>query len=319
MDSRREKFRRVLAAPTVDLDALRELAWNGIPADIRPAVWRLLLGYAPPNQDRQEEGLRRKREQYAGWVTQYFEENAEENILKQIGLDVPRTSPGVPFFHRPELQRSLTRILYIRAIRNPASGYVQGINDLVTPFLRVFLSEVCDGDMESWDVDSLPSEALGQVEADCYWCLAKMLDTIQDHYTFAQPGIQLSVYKLSELVRRIDEKIYNHLLDNNLEFLQFSFRWFNCLLLREFPFLLVDRLWDTYISEGNNFADFLVYACAAFLLTWSSKLLNMEFQDMIMFLQSPPTEHWTYDQVDTVMSKAFLWRAVFSRAQSHLK
>ena len=29
-----------------------------------------------------------------------------------------------------------------------------------------------------------------QVEADCYWCLAKMLDSIQDHYTFAQPGIQ---------------------------------------------------------------------------------------------------------------------------------
>eukprot|EP00854_Cymbomonas_tetramitiformis_P006037 gene6037-7255_t len=233
MDSRREKFRRVLAAPTVDLDVC-DGDMDSWDVDSLPSE---ALG-------------------------QYFEENAEEHILKQIGLDVPRTSPGVPFFHRPELQRSLTRILYIRAIRNPASGYVQGINDLVTPFLRVFLSE---------------------------------------------------------LVRRIDEKIYNHLLDNNVEFLQFSFRWFNCLLLREFPFLLVDRLWDTYISEGDNFADFLVYACAAFLLTWSTKLLNMEFQDMIMFLQSPPTEHWTYDQVDTVMSKAFLWRAVFSHAQSHLK
>ena len=31
------------------------------------------------------------------------------------------------------------RILYIWAIRHPASGYVQGINDLVTPFLMVFL------------------------------------------------------------------------------------------------------------------------------------------------------------------------------------
>jgi len=33
------------------------------------------------------------------------------------------------------------RILYIWAIRHPASGYVQGINDLVTPFFVVFLSE----------------------------------------------------------------------------------------------------------------------------------------------------------------------------------
>jgi hypothetical protein len=37
-------------------------------------------------------------------------------------------------------QRSLERILYVWATRHPASGYVQGINDLVTPFFQVFLS-----------------------------------------------------------------------------------------------------------------------------------------------------------------------------------
>lgn len=36
--------------------------------------------------------------------------------------------------------QSLERILYVWAIRHPASGYVQGINDLVTPFYQVFLS-----------------------------------------------------------------------------------------------------------------------------------------------------------------------------------
>lgn len=34
----------------------------------------------------------------------------------------------------------MERILYIWAIRHPASGYVQGINDLVTPLYVVFLS-----------------------------------------------------------------------------------------------------------------------------------------------------------------------------------
>ena len=33
------------------------------------------------------------------------------------------------------------RILFIWAIRHPASGYVQGINDLVTPFFVVFVYE----------------------------------------------------------------------------------------------------------------------------------------------------------------------------------
>ena len=36
------------------------------------------------------------------------------------------------------------RILFIWAIRHPASGYVQGMNDLVTPFFVVFLSEFID-------------------------------------------------------------------------------------------------------------------------------------------------------------------------------
>jgi hypothetical protein len=40
----------------------------------------------------------------------------------------------------PETKQSLERILYVWAIRHPASGYVQGINDLATPFFQVFLS-----------------------------------------------------------------------------------------------------------------------------------------------------------------------------------
>ena len=36
----------------VDLDALRELAWSGIPSELRPCVWQLLLGYLPPNVSR---------------------------------------------------------------------------------------------------------------------------------------------------------------------------------------------------------------------------------------------------------------------------
>ena len=38
-------------------------------------------------------------------------------------------------------------------------------------------------------------------EADAYWCLCKLLDGIQDHYTHAQPGIQRTVFRVKELVR----------------------------------------------------------------------------------------------------------------------
>ena len=53
----------------------------------------------------------------------------------------------------PTAQEIFERILYIWAIRHPASGYVQGINDLVTPFFLVFLEEYCAEGQEVSDLD----------------------------------------------------------------------------------------------------------------------------------------------------------------------
>lgn len=318
------KFTKELSATTVILEKLRELAWNGVPSYLRPNIWRLLLGYAPPNSDRREGVLRRKRLDYLDCVTQYYDipdiERTDEeiNMLRQIAVDCPRTVPDVSFFQQAQVQKSLERILYIWAIRHPASGYVQGINDLATPFLVVFLSEHVEGSIDNWMMSDLPSEKISDIEADCYWCLSKLLDGMQDHYTFAQPGIQRLVFKLKELVRRIDEPVSTHMEEQGLEFLQFAFRWFNCLLIREIPFHLVSRLWDTYLAEGDALPDFLVYIAASFLLTWSDKLLKLDFQEMVMFLQHLPTHNWSHSELEMVLSRAYMWHAMFNSSPSHL-
>ncbi|KAI4334623.1 hypothetical protein L6164_019288 [Bauhinia variegata] len=269
------------------VEKLRELAWSGVPDSMRPTVWRLLLGYAPPNSDRREGVLRRKRLEYLDCVSLYYDipdterSDDEINMLRQIAVDCPRTVPDVTFFQQQQVQKSLERILYTWAIRHPASGYVQGINDLVTPFFVVFLSEYLEGGIDNWSMSDLSSDKISNIEADCYWCLSKLLDGMQDHYTFAQPGIQRLVFKLKELVRRIDEPVSRHMEDQGLEFLQFAFRWFNCLLIREIPFHLVTRLWDTYLAEGDALPDFLVYIFASFLLTWSEKLQKLDFQELL--------------------------------------
>ena len=72
-----------------------------------------------------------------------------------------------------------------------------------------------------------------KVEADCFWCLGWLLDGIQDNYTFAQPGIQRNVAQLDDLIKRIQTDLHEHLLEQGVQFLQFSFRWFNNLLMRE--------------------------------------------------------------------------------------
>ncbi|CAF5163285.1 unnamed protein product, partial [Rotaria sp. Silwood1] len=66
-------------------------------------------------------------------------------------------SPLMAIFQQVVVQELFERILFIWAIRHPASGYVQGINDLVLPFFVVFLSEFIenDVDIENFDISSL--------------------------------------------------------------------------------------------------------------------------------------------------------------------
>jgi len=234
-------------------------------------------------------------------------------------VDLPRTSPGLPLFGHTRIQRVMERILYVWSIRHPASGYVQGINDLVTPFIVVLLASELNDPLDNLDVDSVDESVLSMVEAGAYWCLTKVLSDIQDHYTNGQPGIQHMVGKLKEIVRRIDEKLYEHLEAQGLDFMQFSFRWMNCLLLREFPLPCVIRLWDTYIAEpSEGFRTFHVYVCAVFLIYWSPQLKQMDFQQLMLFMQKLPTGKWRAQEIETLLSEAYVLKSLFHSSPKHL-
>ncbi|KAL8748637.1 MAG: hypothetical protein Q9184_007168, partial [Pyrenodesmia sp. 2 TL-2023] len=299
--SRVNKFKRLLQASSIPLSELRDSAWSGIPDEVRAMSWQLLLGYLPTSSERRVATLDRKRKEYLEGVRQAFERGPtassipsartsssaharsrglDEALWHQISIDVPRTSPHLQLYSYEATQRSLERILYVWAIRHPASGYVQGINDLVTPFWQVFLSSyITDPNIESgMDPGQLPKPVLDAVEADSFWCLSKLLDGIQDNYIFAQPGIVRQVSALKDLTTRIDSGLAKHLENEGVEFMQFSFRWVNCLLMREFSIGCIIRMWDTYLAEEQGFSDFHLYVCAAFLVKWSDQLMKKEFQ-----------------------------------------
>lgn len=259
--TRINKFKKILQATSIPLTDLRSAAWSGIPVEVRAMTWQLLLGYLPTSSERRVSTLERKRKEYLDGVRQAFEKGGantvptgkarglDEAIWHQISIDVPRTNPHLELYGYEATQRSLERILYVWAIRHPASGYVQGINDLVTPFWQTFLaSYITDYDIESgMDPGQLPKPVLDAVEADSFWCLTKLLDGIQDNYIFAQPGIQRQVAALRDLTARIDAGLAKHLEKEGVEFIQFSFRWMNCLLMREISVKNTIRMWDTYM------------------------------------------------------------------------
>jgi hypothetical protein len=144
------QFEHFLQAEIVDIIELRKLCWNGIPHHYRPVIWPLLLGYYPQRKSRREETLRRKRLEYHSELIplhydrshpSHFQVDTWDNqtldvkIYKQILVDLPRTSPNNPFFHQKPVRKVLERVLYIWSIRHPAAGYVQGMNDIISPLI----------------------------------------------------------------------------------------------------------------------------------------------------------------------------------------
>nr|XP_060512056.1 TBC1 domain family member 22A [Panthera onca] len=239
----------VAAWKKVCREELRKLSWSGIPKSVRPITWKLLSGYLPANVERRPATLQRKQKEYFAFIEHYYDsrhDDAHQDTYRQIHIDIPRMSPEALIL-QPKVTEIFERILFIWAIRHPASGYVQGINDLVTPFFVVFMCEhIEEEDVDAADVSRVPTDVLRNVEADTYWCMSRLLDGIQDNYTFAQPGIQMKVKMLEELVSRIDEQVHRHLEQHEVRYLQFAFRWMNNLLMREVPLHCTIRLWDTY-------------------------------------------------------------------------
>ena len=141
--------------------------------------------------------------------------------------------------------------------------------------LTLLVASGSDSDPEEFDPSLLPPSALEALEADSFWCLSKLLDGIQDNYIFAQPGITRAVKKMELLCKRVDGQfcplspcpsrrglmirmmlapLAKHLESEGVEFIQFAFRWMNCLLMRELSVENIVRMWDTYLVRSSLLA-----------------------------------------------------------------
>ena len=170
-------------------------------------------------------------------------------------------------------------------------------------------------DILRFDVATLGPEALLEIESDSYWLFCKLLDNVQDHYTFSQPGLQRMVLRLEDVTKRHCPELYAHLTEEGILFMQFAFRWMNCVLLRELPLRCILRLWDTYFAEERNgFENFHVYVCAVLMKMNEEKLLAMQFQEIIIFLQDLPTGDWTDAEVEPILSQAFILSTLYDQS-----
>lgn len=281
------------------------------------------------NRDKRESVLAKKREEYDRMRKYYQKETESDNFsekerqsFKVIEADVHRTQPEYPLFHVKCIQEMLVRILTIWHMRHPASGYVQGMNDLTTPLVAVFLMDYINVDYDTFNVPSdlekiLSAEKLQELEADIYFCLCKILEGIQDNYTASQPGTFRSVNRIRDLLKRIDKGLLEHLESNEVNLIQIAVRWVFCLLIREFPLKLAIRLFDTYISDDEGFTNLHCYISVVLLTKWSPKLKKMQFHEIMLFLQNIPTKEWSEADINMVIAEAYVYKSMFEFDTTH--
>jgi hypothetical protein len=329
-----KKINEICSQDFISIEELRNICWKGIPSEdplIRAECWKILLGLYPLKKELKKSIIQRKKDEYIDMCNVYSNalSNPEEvmneeelKIYRQIQKDIPRTMPDSSLFQQEKIQFMLTRVLYIWSLRHPASGYVQGFNDLCIPFFIVyFLEKFPEKNIDTIlklnenEFKKLSEETLTEIETTIYFSLTKLLDRIQTNYTINQPGITKMIKKMELIVEKVDPKLYDYLKKFEIDYVQFCFRWMNCFLIREFPVNLILRLWDAYFSEEKGFSEFHLYVCACLLLTFSEKLKAMsEFQELIVFLQNLPTSTWTIEDMDMLLAKSYSIKMLYSNS-----
>ena len=357
VSSHHAAIREALAAPVVDIEELRKQCWFGCPCDARLEAWCVLSEYVPATTAARVTVRDRRRREYRDYVSRHYTPHnwsavlekssspdfnpatdasvgSEELLtIRQVRKDVPRTSNGVPLLAHPAVQQLLERLLFTWAVRHPASGYVQGMNDLVLPFLFVSLADALDGDRKGMipellsmsaeaadaflrpaaaDDAAVESSMLLDVEADTYWLSATFLRAVQDNFTVNQTGAHAMVAKLEQVLKVTDPALTMHLEELGIRFPEFAFRWMNCFLLRELSAMQGVRVWDTYLCDLDDFAELHVYMCAAMLRLWTETITrSKDFVSVMHFLQNPPTRNIDPRGIDELCSSAFLLQQLY--------
>jgi hypothetical protein len=325
------RFREVLASPVIDIEKLRELSWSGIPDHFRAQVWRLLLDYEPVNSRIREESLSHKRSDYFDCLNRVYGEsqrhmwtNVQKQTQLQIRRDLPRT--GYHLLRCQRAQDLFERVLFVWSVRHPASGYVQGMNDVLSPFFFVFIEPLIDKDIlsevssvsELKSVDCVSEEQWRILEPDCFWCFSKLLDGIQDFYTKDQPGLYRMLDQLSVIMHKVDPEMANWIDSEEIAYAEFAFRWINCLLVRELSLSVVFRLWDMYLSEHTRIASTHVYVCAALLNFLSSRfsLLEKSHSDFVVVVQSIDHSSLNIEDMGMILAQAYVYEQMCREQKS---
>ncbi|CAD25342.1 hypothetical protein [Encephalitozoon cuniculi GB-M1] len=215
-----------------------------------------------------------------------------EKIVHQIDLDIRRIDLRYRSYLGTDISYMYYRVLWLVAHKRPLLGYIQGMADILIPFILVFLNENAE-----------------RAESNAYFCYARLLDEIQYNMVELQSGM---IEGLDFVLQTVDPDFHKFLQEIGLEIHMFAFRWFNCLFVREFKVPILLKILDT-IFASDSINESLVYFGVALLMKFKSTLVENDFSHNILFLQSIYDREWEEAEIELILSSAKFYRKVTSK------
>nr|TKS06641.1 hypothetical protein D5086_0000121170 [Populus alba] len=142
--------------------------------------------------------------------------------LHRIVVDVVRTDTHLEFYEDKRNLARMSDILAVYAWVNPATGYCQGMSDLLSPFVVLF-----------------------EDNADAFWCFEMLLRRMRENFQMEGPtGVMKQLQALWHILELTDKEMFAHLSRIGAESLHFAFRMLMVLFRRELSFSEALRMWE---------------------------------------------------------------------------
>ncbi|PXF43658.1 GTPase-activating protein GYP5 [Gracilariopsis chorda] len=237
--------------------AYRELALVPVPPAMRRRLWPILLDTKSLRDARP--GL------YVKLCKAGEHDLLPDDIEHTIQADVTRTMPSHALFWSGGAQvgvQSLRSILRAYARYVPSVGYCQGMSSIAA----VFLMNAVD-------------------EEEAFLMFAQFMSRFQYKKVFA-PGFPLMLQWISELrplVAHYMPQLHARLERENVSLELYADKWLITALSHNFPHRHLLRIWDLMFLGGSP--KIILKACLAVLKECESRLMEMDFETMMPFLQ----------------------------------
>lgn len=212
---------------------------QGIPPRFRPRVWRAMMNQQIVMQ--------------LGLYSTLSNTRPDEDIVKQIALDLPRTKRWLINDYSPQFKEKLRRVLWAFANFNKEIGYCQGLNRIACLALEHLYEE------------------------DAFYFLRLVAEQLlpQNYYSGDMSGIRADGALVSEILKDKAPRLHEHLrsIDHHVDTVAtLATNWLLVIFIDpaiDINFTL--KIWDAFLCESNKV---LIRWCIAIFMFHEEKLLQ---------------------------------------------